>query len=131
VLTSVTINLGPWRSILIFILNVASSLQYIFPFPLLTAKLIGDCFDNSQYGANRILLFMMRQFISATNYRSIKRDTARTRKKSGNFIIRAVTERTHYGQSCLLVDYFMELNYTVYMKKKFRTSHPPRKLEIR
>jgi hypothetical protein len=87
-LTSVIgINLGPWRLILIFILNVASSLKYIFPFPLVTAKLVGDCFDNSQYGANRILFFMMRQFISAPNYLSIKRDAARTRNKSANFII--------------------------------------------
>ncbi len=47
-------NLGPWRLMFIFILNMPSAIKksIVLPFPLITAKLRGDYFDNRQYGEN-------------------------------------------------------------------------------
>jgi hypothetical protein len=45
---------------LIFILHnfefAVSHVKYAFPFPLVTAKLVDDYFDNRQYGANKACL---------------------------------------------------------------------------
>ncbi len=53
-----------------------------FPFPLVTAKWIGDLFDQKRCGSNKIFLKIIRQFICALNVRSVKRDAAQTRKES-------------------------------------------------
>ncbi len=57
-------------------------LKILFPFPLVTAKWIGNYFDNKRCGSNKTCLLITRQFIGAPNLRSVKRDAARTRKKS-------------------------------------------------
>jgi hypothetical protein len=54
----------------------------LFPFPLVTAKWIGDLFDKKGCGSNKIFLLITRQFICAPNVRSEKRDAVQTRKKS-------------------------------------------------
>jgi hypothetical protein len=47
------IYLGPWRLIFILNLNLPSAIKICVSLPLVTAKLLGDYYDNSQYGANR------------------------------------------------------------------------------
>ncbi len=54
----------------------------LISFPLVTAKWIGDLFGKKRCGSNKTLLLITRQFICAPNVRSVKRDAARTRKKS-------------------------------------------------
>ncbi len=44
-------GLGPWQSRFIYSLNIRFWLKILFPFPLVTAKLIGDYFDIKRYGA--------------------------------------------------------------------------------
>ncbi len=56
-------------------------LKILFPFPSVTAKLIGDYFDNKRCWSNKTCLLIKRQFICAPNLRGVKRDAARTRKK--------------------------------------------------
>jgi hypothetical protein len=56
----------------------------VFPFPLVTAKLLGDYFDDRQYGANKAFFLIKRQFFCAQNHQSVKRDAVRTRKKSAS-----------------------------------------------
>ena len=56
----------------------------LFPFPLVTAKWIGDLFDKKRCESNKIFPLTTRQFICAPNVRSVKRDAARTRKKSAS-----------------------------------------------
>ncbi len=55
-----------------------------FPFPLSPTKWIGDLFDKKRCGPNKIFLLITRQFICAPNVQSVKRDAARTRKKSAS-----------------------------------------------
>ncbi len=59
-------------------------LKYVLPVPLVTAKLIIDYFDNKRYRANKTFLYITCQFICAPNHWSVKRDAARTRKKSAS-----------------------------------------------
>ncbi len=79
-------NLGPWRLTFIFILNMPSAIRksIVLPFPLVTAKLIDNYFDNRKYGANMNFLLLTRHFICASNHMSVKRDAVQTRKKSAS-----------------------------------------------
>ncbi len=59
-------------------------LKNVFPFPLSPAKWICDYFDNRGCGSNHTVKLITHQFICAPNVRSVKRDVARTRKKSAS-----------------------------------------------
>ncbi len=58
-------------------------LKYVFPVPLVTAKLLVEYFDNRRYRLNKTFLLNM-LIICAPNHWNVKRDSARTRKKSAS-----------------------------------------------
>jgi hypothetical protein len=66
----------------IFILNVPFAIEEHISFSALSSKMKGDLFDKKQCGSNKTFLLLPRQFISAPNVWSVKRDAAQTRKKS-------------------------------------------------
>jgi hypothetical protein len=70
-------------------LNMHFLRKLLFTFPLVTAKLISDYFDNERCGSNKIFLLIARQFIYAPNLQSVKSEVARTRKKIHEFMIHA------------------------------------------
>ncbi len=52
--------------------------KLLFPFPLVTAKLISDYFDNKRCSSNKILILITRQFICTPDLRTMKSDAAQT-----------------------------------------------------
>jgi hypothetical protein len=62
----------------IFIMNLLFAIDKRISFSALSSK------TNRRCGSNKTFLLTTRQFFCAPNVRSVKRDVARTRKKSGN-----------------------------------------------
>ncbi len=51
------------------------AIKYVFRFPLVIAKLLGDYFDTRGYSANRTFELMTLQLVRAPNVQSVKGKT--------------------------------------------------------
>ncbi len=68
----------------IYALNLPFANKKRISFSALSSKMNRRLFDKKRCGSNKTFLLTTRQFICAPNVRSIKRDAARTRKKSAS-----------------------------------------------